>query len=317
MVDTRQQTLSIQQALDLAVEHHSAGRLREAEGIYQQILKADPKQPVALHLLGVIAHQMGTNDIAVDLITKALAIKPDYAEAYNNLGYAFNAQGKLDEAVSNYHKALAINPDYAEAHNNLGNIIQDLGRRDEAFKCHRRAIVIDPENGVLHHLSDPLAGWRILVDLLKPGGLMKIGLYSEAARQVIIRGRALIAERGYAASPDEIRACRQDLIVKADGGDSEIAAILNFRDFFSLSECRDLLFHVQEHRFTLPQIEGYLKSLNLEFLGFEMGDQRSNREFRKLHPQKSAVTSLSHWHKFELDNSDTFLGMYQFWCKKI
>ena len=64
-----QQTLTIQQAIDLGVEHQNAGRLPEAESIYQQILQADPNQPVALHLLGVIASQVGKNDIAVDLIT--------------------------------------------------------------------------------------------------------------------------------------------------------------------------------------------------------------------------------------------------------
>ena len=84
----QEQTLTIQQAVDLAVQHHQAGNLPEAESIYQQILQAEPNQPVAMHLLGVIAHQSGKNDIAVNLITKALAIKPDYAEAYNNLGLA-------------------------------------------------------------------------------------------------------------------------------------------------------------------------------------------------------------------------------------
>ena len=77
----QQQTLTIQQALDLAVQHHTAGRLPQAESIYNQILQSDPDQPVALHLLGVIAHQVGKHDTAVDLITKALAIKPDFAEA--------------------------------------------------------------------------------------------------------------------------------------------------------------------------------------------------------------------------------------------
>ena len=53
----QQQTLTIQQALDLAVQHHNEGRLSQAESIYQQILRSDPNQPIALHLLGVIAHQ--------------------------------------------------------------------------------------------------------------------------------------------------------------------------------------------------------------------------------------------------------------------
>ena len=98
-----QQTPTIQQSLDLAVQHHTAGRLPEAESIYQQILQADPNQPAALHLLGVIAHQVGKHDVAVDLIMKALAIKPDLAEAHNNLGNALQELGKLDEAITSYH----------------------------------------------------------------------------------------------------------------------------------------------------------------------------------------------------------------------
>ncbi len=78
----QQQTLTIQQAIDLAVQHHNVGRLPEAENIYQQILQTNPDQPVALHLLGVIAHQVGKNDTAVDLIARALALKPDCAEAH-------------------------------------------------------------------------------------------------------------------------------------------------------------------------------------------------------------------------------------------
>ena len=96
-----------------------------------------------------------------------------------------------------------------------------------------------------------------------------------------------------------------------------MAEICNGRDFFSLSECRDLLFHVQEHRFTLPQIEEALQALKLEFLGFEIRGQTALRKFRKSHPNKRALTSLSLWHNFELENPDTFEGMYQFWCKKL
>ena len=125
-----QQAPIIQQALDRAVRHQTAGRLPEAERIYQQILQTDPNQPVALHLLGVIAHQVGRNDIAVDLITKTLAKNPDYAEAHNSLGKVLRELGKLDEAVATYQKALAIRPDYAGAHNNLGNVLQDLGKLD-------------------------------------------------------------------------------------------------------------------------------------------------------------------------------------------
>ena len=71
---------------------------------------------------------MGKNDIAVDLIAKALAIKPDYAEANNSLGNVLKEMEKLDEAVASYHIALAIKPDYAIAHYNLGNAFYDLGK---------------------------------------------------------------------------------------------------------------------------------------------------------------------------------------------
>ena len=145
---------------------------------------------------------------------------------------------------------------------------------------------------------------------------MKIGLYSEIARQHIVLGRSLIAEKGYSTSPEDIRRCRQDFIAMAEDGNPTMAKICHGRDFFSLSNCRDLLFHVQEHRFTLPQIEEALKDLNLDFLGFEMRNKSTLSKFKESHPNSNALTSLSLWHKFELDNPDTFIGMYQFWCQK-
>ncbi len=67
----------------------------------------------------------------------------------------------------------------------------------------------------------------------------------------------------------------------------------------------------------MPQIEAALKALKLKFLGFEMQNQKERRKFRKSHPSRCALTSLSLWHEFELKNPGTFQGMYQFWCKKM
>ena len=92
---SEQQALTLQQALDLGLQHHTAGRLSEAENIYQQILETDPNYPDALHLLGVIFQQKGENDRAVDLITKAIEIKPEYGEAHNNLGNVLQNWGSL------------------------------------------------------------------------------------------------------------------------------------------------------------------------------------------------------------------------------
>lgn len=184
--------------------------------------------------------------------------------------------------------------------------LSSLERRFDLIEC----------GGVLHHLGDPLAGWKVLVDLLRPGGLFKVGLYSETARQDVIKCRSLIAEKGYSSSPDDISRCRQGIIADYENGNMEYLQTCNTRDFFSLSECRDLLFHVQEHRFTLPQIEAALQTLGLKFLGFEMQQQLAIGSFRKSNPGRDALTSLALWHEFELKNPDTFRGMYQFWCQK-
>jgi tetratricopeptide (TPR) repeat protein len=142
---------STQQAIDLALQHHNAGRFPEAENIYQQILRDDPNHPVALHLLGVIAHQLGKNEVAVDLINKAIAIMPDYAQAYSNLGTALKELGRLDEAVTSYDKALAIKPDYAQAYSNLGNTLHELGKLDEAVENCQKALAIKPNFAEAHN----------------------------------------------------------------------------------------------------------------------------------------------------------------------
>ena len=211
----------------------------------------------------------------------------------NSLSYALRKTNELGFSNIEYAQA-----DITE----LGG----LGRQFDLIEC----------SGVLHHLGDPLDGWQILVNLLRPRGIMKIGLYSEIARQHIVLGRSLIAEKGYSTSPEDIRRCRQDFITMAEDGNPTVAKICNWVDFFSLSECRDLLFHVQEHRFTLPQIEEALKALKLKFLGFEIRDQKALKQFKESHPNSNALTSLSLWHDFELDNPDTFRGMYQCWCQK-
>jgi len=139
------------QSLDLGLRHHAAGRLPEAETVYRQILQADPGHPIALQLLGVIAHQQGNNDLAVDLIGKAIAIKPDYADAYYNLGVALKELGNLDEAIASYRKALAIQPDYAATHNNLGVALNERGHIPEAIASYRKALAIKPAYAAAHN----------------------------------------------------------------------------------------------------------------------------------------------------------------------
>ena len=132
------------------MQHHIAGRVAEAESIYQQILHADPNQPVALNLLGMVAYQVGKIDIAVELITKAINTKPDYAEAHFNLGNALQALERSDEAIVHFQKVIDIKPDYADAHNNLGSALQALQRLDEAVVHYQKAIDNKPDLATAH-----------------------------------------------------------------------------------------------------------------------------------------------------------------------
>jgi tetratricopeptide (TPR) repeat protein len=140
-----EQQLTIQQAVKLAMQYHSAGELPKAQSMYQQILNTDPNQPDALHLLGVIAHQGGKSDIAVELIRKAIAIKPDYAEAYCNLGNALKELDQLEETEKSYRRSIELNPHFAHAHSNLGVLLQETGRMKGAEQSCRRALELNPE----------------------------------------------------------------------------------------------------------------------------------------------------------------------------
>ena len=149
-----QSNRTTQNELARALEHHAAGRLPQAESIYQQILQTDPRQPVAWHLLGVIAHQEGKNDVAVDLITKSLAIKPDFAEAHSDLGNALKDLGRPAEAVASFRRALALRPDPAETHCNLGTAFAELGKLDAAIASCRQALALKPDFAEAHlHLA--------------------------------------------------------------------------------------------------------------------------------------------------------------------
>jgi predicted O-linked N-acetylglucosamine transferase (SPINDLY family) len=169
----------VQEQIALALRNHQAGRLNEAEQLYRQILQAHPDNADALHLLGVLAHQRGQNEAAVDLIgraiaqssgvpafhnnlgnalkalgrwgeasgcyVRALSLKADYVEAHYNLGVTLQAQNRLDEAAASYDRALQYRGDHLPAHNNLGNVRQAQGRVQEAISCYERVLAYRPD----------------------------------------------------------------------------------------------------------------------------------------------------------------------------
>ena len=153
--------------------------------------------------------------------------------------------------------------------------------------------------GVLHHLAEPETGWRILLSLLRPGGHMRVGLYNEegAARRSIVKARALVAERGYRPTVDDIRKCRQEIFGDNDG---RWKTIISTADFYSLSGVRDLLFHVMEHQFTITQISELIAKHGLSFLGFEAEPQVIQLFERQF--SRAAMTDIQQWHAFEMAN---------------
>jgi predicted O-linked N-acetylglucosamine transferase (SPINDLY family) len=137
--------MPVDQALNLALQHHHAGRLADAEALYRQILAVQPHHAEAMHLLGVIAHQAGRDDLAVDWIRRALAIDPNSAGAHCNLGEALRGLGRLEEAIASYQRAVELQPDFAEAHNNLGVAAAAQGDLDAAMTAYRRALACKPD----------------------------------------------------------------------------------------------------------------------------------------------------------------------------
>ena len=181
-------------------------------------------------------------------------------------------------------------------------------------KLNKKFDIIE-SSGVLVCMKNPIAGLKVLVDILEPHGFLKLGLYSEIARRHVVNARDLIKKQKLKNTNEDIKNFRQDILNKRV--DPLIQNVTNYLDFYSTSNVRDLLFHVQEHRFTLPEISKILKDLNLEFLGFLNSDPYIKEKYLKYFPEDKKNISLDNWHQFEINNPDIFLGMYQFWVRKI
>jgi predicted O-linked N-acetylglucosamine transferase (SPINDLY family) len=176
---TSEQAIDLPRAIEIAVKHHQAGRLADAEVLYRQILTVDSNHFDALHLLGVLAHQSGKHHEAIELIgkatrqnpsafpafnnlglahralndleeagvcfQKALTLQPGYVEALNNLAFVYQAQAKLDEAAALFQNVLSLKPEAAETHNNLAGVLHAQGKLDEAMACCEKALALNPE----------------------------------------------------------------------------------------------------------------------------------------------------------------------------
>lgn len=170
--------------------------------------------------------------------------------------------------------------------------------------------------GVLHHMQYPQQGLDALCKVLSSDGYIKIGLYSALARRNITACQKELAAMGIRPTPQDIRKAQYYIASLPEG--HAYKAFEKYNDFYNASMFRDMLLHVQEHCFTIPQIKEMLELSGLEFLGFsDIGTGKAFEAYRKQFPDDQGMINLDNWHIFEQSNPDTFIGMYKFWCRKI
>ena len=166
--------------------------------------------------------------------------------------------------------------------------------------------------GVLHHMENPEDGLKVLLKILEPYGFLKLGLYSEISRKHIIEIREIIKKENFSTGIKDIRNSRE--FIKNNKDNKSCQKLIYNYDFYSTSSIRDLIFHVQEKRFTLDKISKLLNSLNLEFLGFT--DDEVKKKYSDYYPEDTNKTNIENWNTLESENPDMFISMYQFWVKK-
>jgi 2-polyprenyl-3-methyl-5-hydroxy-6-metoxy-1,4-benzoquinol methylase len=162
--------------------------------------------------------------------------------------------------------------------------------------------------GVLHHMADTFEGARRVCRMVKPGGLVALGLYSAHARAALEPARRIAK----AYTPQTVRALRQ-AILNLPHDDPARAGVVSSRDFYTTSGCRDLLMHVQEHQHTIADLRRILDENGLTFLGFAQFDFRQVRDaYTARFPHDPAGLDLDAWDAFEAEHPGTFGRMYQF-----
>ena len=255
--------------------HFSADALAMIDGPCDVLIAGAGTGRQAVHT--AIGYGNGTRVLAIDLSAPSLAYGARMAEALgvSNLRFAIGDILCLDETADRF----------------------------DVIEC----------VGVLHHMIDPYEGWRLLLDRLRPGGLMLIGLYSAVARREV---RALSEDPdwpGPDADDGGLRAYRRKLMDRTFGEDG--FALTQSADFFTKSGFRDLALHVSERPCAIPEISDFMTAHGLKFHGFSLPDE-TLQAYADAFPGDEPSGTLDHWWAFEQDNPQTFNSMYQFWCRK-
>jgi len=143
--------VSVEDALSMAMELQQRGQLEEAVSVYRNVLQTEPRQPDALHFLGVAMHRLGDSEDGIDYIMKSLEIAPDNPAAVNNLGNVYRESGRLEEAEAAYRRVLDFAPDHADTLVNLGIILRAQKQPQKALDIIEKAIGIDPNHASAYH----------------------------------------------------------------------------------------------------------------------------------------------------------------------
>ena len=166
--------------------------------------------------------------------------------------------------------------------------------------------------GVLHHMKVPEEGLSALLKVLNKNGFLKLGLYSELARKDVVEAREIIKAKNINPSQEGIRQFRKEI---SSGKFPDVQQLYQWTDFYTTSMCRDLCFHVQEHRYSINSIKKLLYDFQLNFLGF-MLDQFEKDKYSNIFEKDKNQLDLNNWNEFEKINPDTFRSMYQFWVNR-
>ena len=166
--------------------------------------------------------------------------------------------------------------------------------------------------GVLHHMKNPEDGLKVLRDLLHEDGLINLGFYSSLARRHVTESRKHFQNRTPTTS--NIRQARQEIFSLPK--DDPMRTITSISDFYSLSDCRDLIFHTQERCYNIKEIKELVSKCGLKFIGFELPSPSTKKNYMEFKPDDIQFDNLDNWAEYEALNPDTFIGMYTFWCQR-
>lgn len=239
-----QLTHALNLSLQAALMHHQAGERQEAEALYRKVLKAIPRQPIALHYCGLLLHEAGDSDRGMALMERSVAAAPDNPECHHDLASAYLDAGRPDRAIKALQQAVRFNPGFAAALASLGELYMRLGRPAEAAPCFEKLIGLHPEDATaqcnlaiacanLKDFDKALRHFQKAIEL-QPGYAAAYKHLGWTCQRLGLRDRALkYGRRAVELEPGYADAHRLLGVITLEQGNFT-TAVMHFRDAASL-----------------------------------------------------------------------------------